>query len=331
MNSLIQTIQNKMITSNKIPPINSLSDLISVISTSNHPDIYPLIPVIGELKTLDGMIGMKQLKESIVFQILYFIQNFHAITNDYMHTVIYGPPGTGKTEISKIIGAIYSKLGILKKNVFKKVVRDQLVAGYLGQTALKTKEVIQSCLGGVLFIDEAYSLGTSDKVDSFAKECIDTLCDALSEHKHELMVIIAGYEKELKECFFNHNQGLESRFVWHFKTDEYTAEDLYYIFLKMIADIKWTYEFNATKEKDIAWFEKNKAYFKFMGRDMENLLTKTKICHSKRVFGMDPDMKRKLTLEDLDAGFKLFSSNEHVKVRVDERRRSQEVLYSMYL
>jgi len=248
-----------------------------------------------------------------------------------MHTVIYGPPGTGKTEISKIIGSIYSKLGVLKKNIFKKVVRDQLVAGYLGQTAIKTKDVIQSCIGGVLFIDEAYSLGSNDKVDSYAKECIDTLCDALSEHKHELMVIIAGYEKELNECFFSHNKGLESRFVWHFKTDEYTATDLYNIFLKMINDNKWTYEFNTTKEKDIEWFERNKAYFKFMGRDMENLLTKTKICHSKRVFGMSLDMKRKLTLEDLEAGFKLFSNNESVKSRMDERRRSQEVMYSMYL
>jgi SpoVK/Ycf46/Vps4 family AAA+-type ATPase len=331
MNSLIQTIQNKMITSNKIPPINSLTDLITVITTSNHPDIYPLIPVIGELRTLNDMIGMNQLKESIVYQILYFIQNFHSVANDYMHTVIYGPPGTGKTEISKIIGSIYSKLGVLKKNIFKKVVRDQLVAGYLGQTAIKTKDVIQSCIGGVLFIDEAYSLGSNDKVDSYAKECIDTLCDALSEHKHELMVIIAGYEKELNECFFSHNKGLESRFVWHFKTDEYTATDLYNIFLKMINDNIWTYEFNTTKEKDIEWFERNKAYFKFMGRDMENLLTKTKICHSKRVFGMAPDMKRKLTLEDLEAGFKLFSNNESVKSRMDERRRSQEVMYSMYL
>jgi SpoVK/Ycf46/Vps4 family AAA+-type ATPase len=330
MNALIQTIQQKLENENVIPPINTLSDLIAVINTSNHPDIIPLSAILAELTLLNNMIGMSTLKESLVYQILYFIQRFHVASNDYMHTVIYGPPGTGKTEISKIIGAIYSKLGILKNNVFKKVVRDQLVAGYLGQTSMKTKEVIKSCLGGVLFIDEAYSLGTNDKVDSFAKECIDTLCDAMSEHKHELMVIIAGYEKELNECFFQHNLGLESRFVWHFKTDEYTAADLYNIFLKMIKDISWKYKFNAFVEKDIAWFEKNKAYFKYMGRDMENLLTKTKIAHSKRVFGKSLEIKQTLTLEDLEAGFRLFSNNDTVRARMEKTRIKNDILCSMF-
>jgi SpoVK/Ycf46/Vps4 family AAA+-type ATPase len=330
MEALIQTIQDKLEKENIIPPINTLSDLISVINNSNHPDIIPLSSILNELNLLNNMIGMSTLKESLVYQILYFIQKFHVASNDYMHTVIYGPPGTGKTEISKIIGVIYSKLGILKNNIFKKVVRDQLVAGYLGQTSIKTKEVIKSCIGGVLFIDEAYSLGSSDKVDSFAKECIDTLCDSLSEHKHELMVIIAGYEKELNECFFQHNQGLESRFVWHFKTDEYTAKDLYHIFLKMIKDIQWKYKFHSTVDKDIEWFERNKPFFKYMGRDMENLLTKTKIAHSKRVFGKSQDLKMTITIEDLENGFKLFSNNEVIKNRVEKNRMSKEIMFSMY-
>ena len=83
--------------------------------------------------------------------------------------------------------------------------RNDLVAGYLGQTAIKTKDVIKECLGGVLFIDEAYSLGNEEKRDSFSKECIDTLCEALSDNKENLMVIIAGYEKELKECISFNN------------------------------------------------------------------------------------------------------------------------------
>ena len=118
-----------------------------------------------------------------------------------MHTVIYGPPGTGKTEIAKIIGAIFAKLGVLNKKQFKKVTRADLIAGYLGQTALKTRDVIKEALGGVLFIDEAYALGNPEKKDSFAKECIDTL-RTISEHKDQLMVIIAGYEEELKKAFF---------------------------------------------------------------------------------------------------------------------------------
>ncbi len=93
-------------------------------------------------------------------------------------------------------------MGILKNNVFRKVTRNDLVAGYLGQTAIKTKNVIQDCLGGVLFIDEAYAMANSYEDDSFSKECIDTLCEALSDHKNNLMVIIAGYENELNNSFF---------------------------------------------------------------------------------------------------------------------------------
>lgn len=330
MNALIQTIQERLENENVIPPIHTLADLISAIQTCNHPDILPLSGIVHELTLLNNMVGMTTLKESLVYQILYFLQRFHVASNDYMHTVIYGPPGTGKTEISKIIGAIYSKLGILKNNVFKKVVRDQLVAGYLGQTSIKTKEVIKSCLGGVLFIDEAYSLGSPDKVDSFAKECVDTLCDALSEHRHELMVIVAGYEKELNECFFQHNLGLESRFVWHFQTDDYSVRDLYHIFIKMIGDLSWQYRFHSSVDQDIAWFEKHKAYFKYMGRDMENLLTKTKIAHSKRVFGKPPEIKQIITWEDLEAGFRLFSNNHTIKNRMEKTRMEKEIRYTMY-
>jgi hypothetical protein len=95
---------------------------------------------------LQDMIGMKTIKENIVDQILYFIQDLHNISpnnSDYMHAAIYGPPGTGKTEVAKIMGKIFSKLGILKNNVFKKVTREDLVAGFLGQTAIKTKDVIK--------------------------------------------------------------------------------------------------------------------------------------------------------------------------------------------
>lgn len=193
------------------------------------------------LKKLNNMIGMEKLKLSIIDQILYFIQNLHKNESkqniDFMHTVIYGPPGTGKTEIANIIGDIFSNLGILKNKIFKKVTRSELIAGYLGQTAIKTKEVIIKCLGGCLFIDEAYSLGNSEKRDSFAKECIDTLCEALSFYKNDLMVIIAGYEKELKDCFFSYNSGLESRFTWRFNTDNYNVSELNKIFHKKVLDI----------------------------------------------------------------------------------------------
>lgn len=283
------------------------------------------------LEELNNMIGMKGLKNNIVDQILYFIQELHKNKNsdgEFLHTVIYGPPGTGKTEIAKIMGKIYSKIGILSNGVFKKVTRSDLVAGYLGQTALKTKDVIKESLGGVLFIDEAYSLGNSEKKDSFSKECIDTLCEALSDNKDNLMVIIAGYEKELKECFFSFNQGLDSRFTWRFKTDDYSYEDLYNIFLKKVKDIGWVIDDDSSEI--LHWFKKNKDCFKFYGRDIETLLSKTKIAHSRRVFCKPESEKKKLTLKDLDKGFEIYLKNDDIKSKKEEEERKRYLYNTMY-
>ena len=192
----------------------------------------------------------------------------------------------------------------------------------MGQTAIKTKEVVKSCLGGCLFIDEAYALGNNEKRDSFAKECIDTLCEALSFYKNDLMVIIAGYEKELKDCFFAYNSGLESRFTWRFNTDNYNATELNQIFHKKILDIGWSIENNISD----SWFENKMEYFKYFGRDMETLLAKTKICHSKRVFCKTQDSKKKITLDDIENGFKKFIDNDEVK-----KRKDKNILAHMYL
>ena len=297
--------------------INTLSDMIKMI------DLYPVMDHIEynidmeslnkirlELVTLNNMIGIENLKNSILDQIIYYMQNFHKVNggeNDYMHTVIYGPPGTGKTEIARLMGKIFSKLGMLKSGTFKKVTRSDLIAGYLGQTALKTENVIKQTLGGVLFIDEAYALGNSEKKDSFAKECIDTLCEALSNYKDSIMVIIAGYENELKECFFNYNQGLESRFSWRFKTEEFSPKELLLIFKKKIYDAKWS--LIVEKALTDEWFEERKDNFKSYGRDIETLFAKTKISHSRRIFGKNEEDKTKLTLCDINKGYELYLVN----------------------
>ena len=284
------------------------------------------------LQELNNMIGMSELKSNIVDQILYFVQGLHknanASTGDFMHTVIYGSPGTGKTEIAKMMGKIYSKLGILNKGSFKKVTRSDLIAGYLGQTAIKTQDVIKEALGGVLFIDEAYALGNPDKKDSFSKECIDTLCEALSDNKENLMVIIAGYEKELKDCFFNYNQGLDSRFTWRFKTDNYSAEDLYKIFVKKVKDIGW--ELHEESKINVDFFKKNYDYFKFFGRDIETILAKTKIVHSKRVFCKPSCEKKKIILKDLEKGFESYLKNEDIKNRKENENMKKQIYSSIY-
>jgi ATP-dependent 26S proteasome regulatory subunit len=318
--------------------INDISDILKLIETYKadpsikyNIDMKALHNIKEPLTELNNMIGMKDLKNNIVDQIVYFVQELHKdklSKGDFMHTVIYGPPGTGKTEIAQMMGKIYSKLGILSKGTFKKVTRSDLIAGYLGQTALKTKDVIKEAMGGVLFIDEAYALGNSEKRDIFAKECIDTLCEALSDYKDNLMVIIAGYEHELKDCFFDYNQGLDSRFTWRFKTDEYDHNDLYQIFLKKVADIGW--QLHDKSQISCEWFKKNKDYLKFYGRDIETILAKTKIAHSKRIFCGPEHEKRKILLKDLENGFKMFLKNEDVKNRKNDVQFKKDMYNTLY-
>jgi AAA+ superfamily predicted ATPase len=314
--------------------VNGIADLLELIKDNpispyieyniNMESIHNIKEPLFEL---NKMIGMNGLKDSIVDQIIYFVQNLHinkdAVNHDFMHTCIYGPPGTGKTEIAKIMGKIFSSLGILKKKYFKKVTRADLIAGYLGQTAIKTRDVIKEALGGVLFIDEAYALGNKEKRDSFAKECIDTLCEGLSDHKDQLMVIIAGYETDLKNCFFAYNQGLNSRFPWRFKTDDYNASELNKIFQKKINDAGWSLK----EEIPDKWFESKMDTFTFYGRDMETLLSKTKIAHGRRVFCKPKEEKMKLTMKDIKRGYDMFIDNNEVK----ERNNRNGHIEHMYL
>ena len=199
----------KNVTINK--KINNLQDLIDIINENPlknnvkyNINLKTLNKIKQDLIKLNNMIGLNDIKNNIIKQILYYLQglyNFSEDHRDFMHTVLSGPPGSGKTEVAKIIGNIFCKMGILKENKFRKVTRSDFIAGYLGQTALKTKQLIEDSLNGVLFIDEAYALGNPEKRDSFAKEALDTLCESLSNHKDKLMVIIAGYEEELNKCF----------------------------------------------------------------------------------------------------------------------------------
>jgi len=311
----------KLVRININKPINDIDDILNLIE--EYPDskdvkyninMSALHNIKTPLKELNNMVGMENLKKNILDQLLYFIQDLHTKTKegDFLHTVIYGKPGTGKTEVAKLIGQIYSKLGILKNNKFKKVTRVDLVAGYLGQTAIKTKDLIKDSIGGVLFIDEAYSLGNQEKRDSFSKEAIDTLCESLSDHKKDLMVIIAGYEDELNDCFFSYNKGLESRFNWRFKTDDYDYKNLFQIFKKKVRESEWSIAEDSIKDD---WFKQNHEYFEYYGRDIETLFSKIKISHSRRVFCLDETEKTKLNLEDLENGFKNFLENEQIKNR----------------
>ena len=315
--------------------MNTISDLIKIVeqnevqeNTEYNINLKIINSIKPELCELDAMIGMQSLKKSILEQLLYYLQGLHNGADDYKHTVILGPPGTGKTEVAKILGTIYSKIGVISKpkgvetHQFKKATRSDMIAGYLGQTAIKTNALITQCLGGVLFIDEAYSFGD----DNFSKECVDTLCEALSDKKDNIMVIIAGYENELNERFFNLNTGLESRFVWRFKMDDYTAKHLWEIFKKKVEGSCWKIG-NVVGEK---WFQKNYDSFSGFGRDIETLLFKVKIAHSKRVYGKPDCEKRIIELADLNCGYEIFMKSKE-NTREYSLKKSQKVLSSMFL
>ena len=299
------------------PSVNNIKDLIEIGSTLkiykniNSLMLWNILPYLCEL---DALIGMEKLKESVFNQIIYYLQDFHKLNSEgeYLHTVICGAPGTGKTTVAKIIGQLYKSLGILSQDgVFKIVHRDDFIAGYLGQTAIKTQKLLKSCKGGVMFIDEAYSLGPgqTDK-DSFSKEALDTLTSFLSEHKNDFCCIIAGYENEIEKCFFKVNKGLKRRFQWFHKIDDYNSKELTKIFIKKVKDIKWDiscdFEFIEKCIKD------NIELFKFGGGDIENLISKCKICHAKRVFSLDNLHKFVISEKDINNAIKLIINNSKI-------------------
>jgi hypothetical protein len=219
---------------------------------------------------------------------------------------------THNTTIANIIGKLYKNLGILSSNgEFKTASRDQLCGQYLGQSAPKTKKFLQSCLGGVMFIDEAYSLGPGKAdSDSFSKEVIDTMCGFLSEHKTNFCCIIAGYEKQIKSCFFSVNPGLERRFPWIHTIEEYNNDDLTEIFLKMIKDCKWFIDESVDKKYLNDFFKNNKDLFKNAGGDIETFISKCKMIHSKRVFGLDKKLKFILSKEDIKNTLELLKMHK---------------------
>lgn len=308
---------------NLVLKIETISDLIELgekygVEYATDVDYNINLKMIHDLvepmKEINAMIGQHGLKKQIVELILYYSQELNVKNDDLLHTIIDGEPGTGKTEFAHLIAKVYLKMGVLKHDVFKKVKRSDLIAGFLGQTALKTQKILEEVRGGVLFIDEAYSLGNSEGKDSkdiYSKECIDLLNQSLTEMREEddnyFICMIAGYKEDLKNSFFSYNDGLERRFSIHFRMDEYTDQDLVDIFKKKVRQNKWEIDQDAISAEFI---NKNRQYFKFHGGDMELLFAKCKISHSKNIISTADRLKKVLNNKDVVDGFEIFKQNK---------------------
>jgi hypothetical protein len=306
--------------------IKTLEDLIelgkSYDEKSTEKYYFPqerLQKLVEPLTELNNMIGMEKLKSTLLNHILFFSQDLEKRSPHMMHTVIYGPPGSGKTCVANILAKIYARMGFLKNEKVHSVRRSDLIGQYLGQTAIKTQKAIDEAKGGVLLIDEAYSLGNPEGRDIYSKECIDTLCQNLSEGKSEFICIIIGYKESLKKCFFAYNPGLERRFPYRYGMDEYDATHLWRILKKMVSEAEWFWLDDLSGEsgenKILEFLKKNRHYFKYNGGDLETFLQMLKLAHGKRVFGRNPLCYKKLNWEDWTKAFELFLLNDEIKRR----------------
>jgi SpoVK/Ycf46/Vps4 family AAA+-type ATPase len=193
------------------------------------------------LEEFDSLIGLTQAKEKVkeIVAIAEITQKRKKlnleVTTISQHMIFSGNPGTGKTTIARRLGEILKEIGILSKGHFVEVQRSDLVAGYLGQTAIKTTEVIKKALGGILFIDEAYSLSPPIGNDPFGNEAINALVAAMENHRNDLVVIVAGYPEEMN-TFISSNPGLDSRFSTTVQFEDYTTTELLEIFKRMMLE-----------------------------------------------------------------------------------------------
>ena len=220
------------------PPISEKSEKPASQSQAAKPEEKEEIPpkekiedLLAELDSYVGMDAIKAEMRSLINMVqVYKLRREHDLptTDMSLHMVFSGNPGTGKTTVARIMSRIYHSLDILSKGQLVEVDRSGLVAGYVGQTALKTQKVIEKAMGGVLFIDEAYALNGKSEND-FGQEAIDTILKAMEDHRDDLVVIVAGYT-ELMDRFIHSNPGLESRFNRFLMFEDYTPEQMVAIF-----------------------------------------------------------------------------------------------------
>ena len=263
------------------------------------------------LEEVNNLIGLKNVKSKVNDLIIYQkIQKMREkeglnAVKSTLHLSFTGNPGTGKTTVARIIGRIYKQLGLLSKGHFIEVSRTDLIAGYQGQTALKVKNVIEKAKGGVLFIDEAYSITENEQSDSYGRECITELTKALEDYRNDLVVIVVGYSEPMKN-FFSSNPGLKSRFNTFIEFEDYNTKELLEILISMCKNNDYDLTEKA-KVKLNDFFEtelQNKKENFSNGRMVRNIYDDLVMNHARRIVSI-----KNITKEDLllitDLDFKL--------------------------
>ena len=268
-------------------------------------------PTLEELLAeLDGLCGLDRVKADVKSLInlvkVRKLRQEHGLPVPPMslHLVFLGNPGTGKTTVARLLARIYKSIGVLSKGQLVEVDRSGLVAGFVGQTALKTGEAVEKALGGVLFIDEAYALASPDNPNDFGREAIETLLKAMEDHRDDLIVIVAGYTA-LMERFLHANPGLESRFNKYFYFEDYNGEQLMDIFRSMCAKNGYTLDGEAEKYAAERMQERYRRRDENFGnaREVRNLFERAAARQADRLAALErPDKAAlmALTLEDLE-------------------------------
>ena len=276
------------------------------VQTAPEPE-EPKEPEKSGMEELNELIGLKTVKHDV--EELVGLAKVRKMREEKgmkavpvsLHLVFSGNPGTGKTTVARILAKLYKEIGILSTGQLVETDRSGLVAGYVGQTAIKTQKKIQEAMGGVLFIDEAYTL--NQEGENFGQEAIDTILKAMEDHRDKFVVIVAGYT-DLMKAFIESNPGLKSRFNKFFYFPDYTVDELQAIFMMQCKkyQYKLTEEAEAAVKEEIIRLEAAKGENFANAREVRNLFEKIITNQAARVSeleNVDEEMLTTLTIDDL--------------------------------
>jgi SpoVK/Ycf46/Vps4 family AAA+-type ATPase len=294
--------------------IETLDQVLSLIGFIEDHKLYliddkyhRLLVCKESIVKLQQMIGLKEAKANMAQQILSLCDRSRISSINKINSVIYGPPGCGKTTLAQVLAEMYLKLGTVSTNKIVRGDRANMIGEFVGQTAIKTKKLLETALGGVLLIDEAYQLGHAADGNRcpFAYECINTINQFITENPGNLVIILAGYQKDIEQNFFAQNDGLARRFPFRYTIEGYNDKELLEIFRQQAGTAGYSIEDAAL---DSSIFQDHKL-FEFYGGDTENLFNCCRMYHDKRMFAqLQTDTV--LTRADVTRGLAMFRKHK---------------------